>query len=88
MKYYTDDGTTKDSGQVTIGTFRMSDFRHHEITDGGITSIVYPVNIKYKLSSSIKDYANLKYVTFGIAQTVGFVEGNEVKMSLVYEDFE
>ena len=48
----------------------------------------YPVNIKYVLSSSIKDYTNLKYVTFGIAQTVGFVEGNEVKMSLVYEDFE
>ena len=38
MKYYTDDGTTKDSGQVTIGTFKMSDFKHHEITDGGLSS--------------------------------------------------
>ena len=66
----------------------MGDFRHHEITDGGITSIVYPVNIIYVLSRSIKDYVNLKYVTFGIAQTVGFEEGNELKMSLVYEDFE
>ena len=88
IKYYTDDGITKSSGQVTVGTFKMSDFRYHEVTDGKETSVVYPVNIKYVLSHSITDYANLKYITFGIAQTIGFVEGNEVKMSLRYEDFE
>ena len=88
IKYYTDDGTTKCSGQVTVGTFKMSDFRHHEITDGSTTSIVYPVNIKYVLSHSISDYANLKYITFGIAQKIGYVEGNEVKMSYRYESFE
>ena len=45
MRYYTDDGTTKGSGQVKIGTFKMSDFRYHEFTDGADTCIVYPVNI-------------------------------------------
>ena len=88
LKYYTDDGTTKGSGEVTVGTFKMTDFRHHEITDGTVTSVVYPVNIKYVLSHSISDYADLEYVTFGITQTIGYEEDNEVKMSLRYEDFE
>ena len=51
------------SGQVTVGTFKMSDFRYHEVTDGSETTIVYPVNIKYILSHSITNYTNLKYIT-------------------------
>ena len=88
LKYYTDDGTTKGSGEVVVGTFKMSDFRYHEITDGSETSVVYPVNIKYVISHGISDYSDIKYVTLGIAQTVGVVEGNEVNMSLRYDDFE
>ena len=49
-KQSANDGTTKSSGEV-----RMSDFRYHEVTDGTLTSIVYPVNIKYVLSSSISN---------------------------------
>ena len=53
-----DDGTTKSLGEVTVGTFKMSDFRYHEITDGTSMAIVYPVNIKYFLPHSISNYSN------------------------------
>ena len=88
IKYYADDGTTKSSGEVVIGTFKMSDFRHHEVTDGSSIAVVFPMNVKYILSSSISNYTDIKYVTFGITQTIGVPKGNEVKMSLRYEDFE
>ena len=81
MKYYADDGTTKSSGEVVIGTFKMSDLRYHEITDGSSIAVVYPVNIKYVLSHATSNYTDIKYVTFGITQTIGVVKGNEVKMS-------
>ena len=64
IKYYTDDGTTKGLGEVTVGTFKMSDFRYHEITDGVETTIVYPTNIKCLLSHGITNYVNLKYITW------------------------
>ena len=53
LKYYTDDGTTKGSGEVTVGTFKMSDFRYHEITDGTSTAIFYPVNMFYHTAFQI-----------------------------------
>ena len=68
MKYYTDDGTTKGSGETTIEIFRMSDFRHHENVDGSVTAIVYPTNIQYRLSGATLDYADIKYITFGLSQ--------------------
>ena len=88
LKYYMDDGTAKSFGEVTIGNFKMSDFRYHEITDGTSTAIVYVVNIKYVLSHSISNYTDIKYETFEITQTISYVEENEVMMSLRYEDFE
>ena len=47
-------------GEATIGTFKMSDFRHHEVTDGTLTSIVYPVNINmfYLVRYQICDFWN------------------------------
>ena len=62
----------------------MSDFRYHEISNGTSTAIFYPVNIEYVLSHSISNYTDIKYVTFGIIQTIGYVEDNEVMMSLSF----
>ena len=40
IKYYTDDGTTKSTREVTIGIYTMNNYRHHEIMDGAGTIIV------------------------------------------------
>ena len=79
--FNTDDGTIKGSGETAIGTFR-----HHEVTDGSVISIVYPMNVQYLLLYATLDYTNIKYVTFGILQPTGVVGENEVKMQIKYED--
>ena len=44
------------------------------------------MDVKYRLSSATLDYANIKYIVFGISHTTGVVKGNQVNMRIWYED--